>query len=75
MEIRRLPTQEERVETGPVSFGLELGFFIASEDAYATRLAIANIMVNHQDPRARMQLQALASMLEECYAIKEKRNG
>ena len=76
MEIQKLevklPTNTKRVETGPVQFIYPTGeidwtgFFLRGDNAFALRLAIANVLVNYQDPLARMQLQGFMIALDEC---------
>jgi hypothetical protein len=67
VEIRKFPSQNERVETGPIQFGEDWpGFFLRGDNAFALRLAIANILVNPHDVFARMQLQAYMQELDAC---------
>lgn len=59
--------ENSRVETGPVQFNDDWpGFFIRGDNAFAFRLAIAQILLNPNDPLARMQLRALAQGLDGC---------
>jgi hypothetical protein len=67
MNIRKLPEQVDRVETGPLQFGSDWsGFFLRGDYALAIRLAISQILFNPNDPEARMQLRALKELLFEC---------
>jgi hypothetical protein len=65
--IRKFAEEKERVETGPVQFGDDWpGYFIRGDNAFALRLAIANILVNPNDVFARMQLHAIMEELDGC---------
>ena|ERR1700720_1643418 len=70
MEIRKLEVKlppNDRIETGPVQFNDDWpGFFIRGDNAFALRLAMANILVNPHDPFARMQLQAFINTIDDC---------
>jgi hypothetical protein len=75
MEIQKLEVKlpnNSRVETGPVQFTYEggredwPGYFIRGDNAFALRLAIANILVDPHDVFARMQLQAYIQELDGC---------
>lgn len=72
MSIRKLPSQDERVETGPLQFGDDWsGFFIRGDDAFALRLAIANVIVNPNDWVAKAQLRGWVQSLDGCNQNKE----
>ncbi len=76
MEITKLniqlPEGKNRLETGPVQFTYHTGeidwpgFFLRGDNAFALRLAIANILVNPNDIFARMQLHAYMEALDGC---------
>jgi hypothetical protein len=67
VETRKLPAQDDRVETGPVQFGEDWpGFFIRGDNVFAIRLAIANILVSPNDILARMQLRGFMEELDSC---------
>lgn len=70
MEIRKLEVnlpENDRIETGPVQFNDDWpGFFIRGDNAFALRMAIATILVNHNDVLARMQLGAYVQELDTC---------
>ena len=69
-EIRKLKVElppNDRVETGPVQFNEDwAGFFIRGDNAFAVRLALAQILVNPNDPFARMQLRWFMDALDGC---------
>ena len=76
MEIQKLkiqlPDGQGRMETGPVQFTYQTGeedwpgFFIRGDNAFALRLAIAQVLVNAHDPFARAQLHAYMEELDSC---------
>jgi hypothetical protein len=69
-EIRKLKVElppNDRVETGPVQFNDDWpGFFIRGDNAFAIRLAIAQMLVNPNDPMARVQLRWFMDGLDGC---------
>lgn len=75
MDIRKLKVElppNDRVETGPVQFNDDWpGFFIRGDNAFAVRLALAQVLVNPNDPMARMQLRWLMDALDDCNTNKE----
>ena len=82
-EIRKLTVKlldNDRIETGPVQFNEDWpGFFIRGDNAFAIRLAIAQVLVNPQDPLARMQLRWFMEALDGCNMnqklVKEMQHG
>jgi hypothetical protein len=64
-EIRRLPAQDERVETGPVQFGDDWpGLFIRGDDCLALFFSLCNVEVSGDDPVAVYQVkEVLAELL------------
>lgn len=69
-EIRKLKIElppNDRIETGPIQFNEDWpGFFLRGDNAFAIRLAIANLLVNRYDTFAQMQLHAFMEELDGC---------
>jgi len=66
-DIRKLPEQSERVETGAIQFGDNdwPGTFIRGDDSFAFRLALEGLLSNPSDPIYRMNAQSLIQLLNE----------
>ncbi|MEJ8837625.1 hypothetical protein [Ramlibacter sp. AN1133] len=63
-DIRQLPEQRERVESGPVQFGPDWpGVFIRGDNAFFYAGALAAALPEIQDPIARAGLEGLRALL------------
>lgn len=75
MDIQKLVVPSlgnDRVETGPVQFNEDWpGFFIRGDNAFAIRMSLAQILVNPNDPMARVQLRWFMDALDGCNVNKD----
>ena len=70
--MRKLPTQEERVETGPVQFGEDWpGLFIRGDNAVFLRMALYKLIKDAEtetskDQAAKRTIESLIEQLDSC---------
>lgn len=65
-EIRLLPQQEERVETGPVQFGDDWpGLFVRGDNCIAIAMALRIFLDDPTNQFARMQVESLVELFQE----------
>ena len=66
-EIRRLPEQPTRVETGPVKFGNDhAGLFIRGDNAFGFWLSLNAMLDNESDKLDENTLTRLSDLLNAC---------
>lgn len=62
--IRKLPTVDDRVETGPVQFGDDWpGVFIRGDNAFGYAMALDAVLNGHDDPIAKVMVEGLIGLL------------
>lgn len=73
-QIRQLPAQDRRVETGPVRFGDDwCGLFIRGDNAMGFAMALQRLRVEHTpDVLTIQEVEYLVELLESCQEHKRK---
>lgn len=66
-EIRKFPSEKERVETGPIQFGEDWpGIFIRGDNSFAYILALNAYLNGTEDVFTKSCLRGLRDVLSEC---------
>lgn len=78
IEIRKLPEQEDRVETGPVRFGDDwTGLFIRGDTAFHIAHTLRAVLEHEtfEHPVLKNQLEGFAELMESCSEIDTGNDG
>lgn len=69
LPVQVLPSQDHRVETGPLQFGDDWpGVFIRGDNAFGYRMALQAVLSGRADPITRRMASGLLAVLESCDA-------